>query len=286
MGPELSKELLAMHSYGPIQPIWAISHQSPAAADDVTMGPQRAAKTRTTWVQIYNTELLSTHSHGPTGNKRAADKMITHCQRLLPVVCFLHPNPPQTTAHNLIPVHMGSSILDDVLAYIGERILIILLLPGDNSKHHIASLHNELWYLLIISSTSLAALWIASLLSSANSSPHIPESVKIAFQQFSDITNPGSYTASNRIELPKVGVQPSGATRFRFTEWWNIVEGGALREPFDVQDELVGGLLHTLEMEYGAELHAKVLEQLRELQQGFLDNEAHYRSLNTEFIMY
>jgi hypothetical protein len=36
-----------------------------------------------------------------------------------------------------------SSILDDVLAYMSQRISSILLQPGDKNKSYIVSLHNE-----------------------------------------------------------------------------------------------------------------------------------------------
>jgi hypothetical protein len=43
-----------------------------------------------------------------------------------------------------MPVDIGSSILDDALAYMGERILTILCLASDDDENHIGSLHNKL----------------------------------------------------------------------------------------------------------------------------------------------
>jgi hypothetical protein len=42
----------------------------------------------------------------------------------------------------------GTSILDDALAYIGERIASILIQPAKKEKHYIASLHNEVVWIL------------------------------------------------------------------------------------------------------------------------------------------
>jgi hypothetical protein len=47
--------------------------------------------------------------------------------------------------------------------------------------------------------------------------------------------------------LPHGKVEPSNTPLFNFTEWWNIGEGEMMREPFDVRDEVVVGLLHALE---------------------------------------
>jgi hypothetical protein len=76
----------------------------------------------------------------------------------------------------------------------------------------------------------------------------VPESVRVAFHCFSDIRNPGSYTAPDGSQLLKGKVQPSDTPQFNFTEWWMIGEGETMGEPFDVRDEVVVGLLHALEM--------------------------------------
>jgi hypothetical protein len=77
----------------------------------------------------------------------------------------------------------------------------------------------------------------------------VPESIKVAFHCFPDIKNPGSYTAPNGSWLPKAMVHPLaiGVPQFNFTEWWKVGEGATLREPFDVRDEIVPGLLRALE---------------------------------------
>ncbi|KAH9007619.1 hypothetical protein EDB85DRAFT_1904881 [Lactarius pseudohatsudake] len=135
---------------------------------------------------------------------------------------------------------IGASILDAALACIGERISAILLNSADKGEKYIASLHNEV----------LAAVWIIGLLSSSGSSPYVPESVKIAFHSFSDIRNPGTYATSNQNQKlkGKGKVQASPTLPFSLTEWWNAGEGVVMKEPFDVRDELIVGLLRALKM--------------------------------------
>ena len=89
-------------------------------------------------------------------------------------------------------------------------------------------------------------MWIVGLLPPDGSSP-VPESVRVAFRSFSDIRNPGSYTAPDESWLPHHKVQSSGTPRFNFTEWWNIREGEILGEPFDIRDELPNVLVGFLE---------------------------------------
>jgi hypothetical protein len=152
------------------------------------------------------------------------------------------------------------SILDAALACIGVRVSAILLQPGEKEENYITSLHNEVVSttqlykqaasLLIRAWIQLTAVWIVGLLSSDSCSPYVPESIRVAFQSFSDIRNPGSYTTLDRSRLPQGKVEPSHAPQFNFTEWWNIGEGETMREPFDVRDEVVAGLLHALEKVY------------------------------------
>ncbi|KAN0128682.1 hypothetical protein V8E53_013501 [Lactarius tabidus] len=130
----------------------------------------------------------------------------------------------------------GTSILDAALACIGKRISIILLQSGDKDENYVTSLHNKV----------LAAMWIVGLQSSAGSSP-VPESIRVAFGSFSDIRNPGSYTAPYGSLLPQ-GKEQSDTATFNFTEWWKFGEGETMEEPFDVCDEVVEGLLHALGM--------------------------------------
>ena len=75
----------------------------------------------------------------------------------------------------------------------------------------------------------------------------MPEPVKIAFCSFSDINNPGIYAAPNKSLLPQAGHETSACSEFNFTEWWKSAEGEKMSKPFDVREELVAGLLHTLE---------------------------------------
>ena len=75
----------------------------------------------------------------------------------------------------------------------------------------------------------------------------MPEPVRIAFHSFSDIRNPGTYATRNGNQKLKGEIQASAIPRFNFTEWWKIGEGVEMKEPFDVGDELVAGLLHALE---------------------------------------
>ena len=90
-------------------------------------------------------------------------------------------------------------------------------------------------------------MWIVGLQSSASHSS-VPESIRVAFGSFSDIKNPGSYTTPDGHSLLQGKDQPSDTAQFKFTEWWEIREGETMREPFDVRDELVEGLLRTLQM--------------------------------------
>lgn len=90
-------------------------------------------------------------------------------------------------------------------------------------------------------------MWIVGLQSSGGSSP-VPESIRIAFRSFSDIRNPGSYTAVDGSWLPKDKAKPSNIARFNFTEWWKVRESETSGKVFDVRDEVVAGLLRALEM--------------------------------------
>ncbi|KAH9022873.1 hypothetical protein EDB85DRAFT_2151483 [Lactarius pseudohatsudake] len=154
---------------------------------------------------------------------------------------------------------IGASILDAALACIGERISAILLNSADKGEKYIASLHNEV----------LAAIWIIGLLSSSGSSPYVPESVKIAFHSFSDIRNLGTYATSNQDQKlkGKGKVQASPTLAFSLTEWWNAGEGVVMKEPFDVHDELIAGLLCALKMEAGSRLCARVIVRLEQARQ-------------------
>ncbi|KAF8261276.1 hypothetical protein EI94DRAFT_1705649 [Lactarius quietus] len=150
----------------------------------------------------------------------------------------------------------GASILDSVLTCIGERISIILHQPGDKDESYIASLHNEV----------LTATWIIGILPSGGSS-QVPESVQVAFRSFSDIRNPGSYTAPDGSQLLKGNVQQAKAPQFNFTEWWEISQGDTLSEPFDVRDEIVRELLCVLEMEASKWLHTRVIKGFKKVQE-------------------
>ncbi|KAH9016314.1 hypothetical protein EDB85DRAFT_1898188 [Lactarius pseudohatsudake] len=86
-------------------------------------------------------------------------------------------------------------------------------------------------------------------------------------ENFSDIRNLGTYATYNGNQKLKGKIQASAIPQFNFTEWWKIGEGVAMKEPFDVRDELVPGLLHALEMEAGSRLHASVTEGLKQAQQ-------------------
>jgi hypothetical protein len=76
----------------------------------------------------------------------------------------------------------------------------------------------------------------------------VPESVRVAFHNFLDIRDPGSYAATDGSQLLQGKIQPSNAPHFNFTEWWKLEEGETMGEPFDVRDEVVVGLLRSLEM--------------------------------------
>ncbi|KAF8266110.1 hypothetical protein EI94DRAFT_1803596 [Lactarius quietus] len=146
---------------------------------------------------------------------------------------------------------------DSVLTCIRERISIILHQPGDKDENYIASLHNEV----------LAATWIVGILPSGGSS-QVPESVRVAFHSFSDIRNPGSYTAPDGSQLPKGNVQQANTPQFNFTEWWEIGQGDTLSEPFDVRDEIVRELLRVLEMQEASErLRTRVIKGFNKAQE-------------------
>ncbi|KAF8264064.1 hypothetical protein EI94DRAFT_1703534 [Lactarius quietus] len=164
----------------------------------------------------------------------------------------------------------GASIFDDALACISDRISIILLQASDKDKNYIASLHNEV----------LAAVWILGLTSGGSSA--IPESVRVVFGSFSNIRDPGSYTAPSGSQLPQGKVQPSDSPRFNFTEWWKI-EGENMRKPFDVCDEVVVGLLHAVEMrqqEASAQLRDNIINKLEEVQEKVITLEGDAKGIN------
>ncbi|KAH9014565.1 hypothetical protein EDB85DRAFT_2157326 [Lactarius pseudohatsudake] len=166
----------------------------------------------------------------------------------------------------------GASILDAALACISERISAILLNSADKGEKYIASLHNEV----------LAAVWIIGLLSSSGSSPYVPESVKIAFHSFSDIRNLGTYATSNQDQKlkGKGKVQASPTLPFSLTEWWNAGEGVVMKEPFDVHDELIAGLLRALKMqEAGSRLRARVIVRLEQARQQSIRIESYRNSV-------
>lgn len=105
-------------------------------------------------------------------------------------------------------------------------------------------------------------MWTIGLLSSSGSSPHVPESVRIAFHSFSDLRNPGTYTTPDGSRQLPGEVQESTISQFNFTEWWKIGEGETMSEPFNVRDEVVVGLLHALEM-VRTLFHIRVLKLTR-----------------------
>jgi hypothetical protein len=88
---------------------------------------------------------------------------------------------------------------------------------------------------------------MVGLQSPSTSSPPVPELIRVIFGSFSDIRDPGSYTAPNGSLLPQGKEQPLDTAKFNFTEWWKIREGETMGEPFDVHNEVVG-LLHALDM--------------------------------------
>jgi hypothetical protein len=88
-------------------------------------------------------------------------------------------------------------------------------------------------------------VWILGIQSYIGSS-HIPESIRVAFGSFSDIRNPGSYTAPDGSSLPKDTDGRSDDTQFNLTKWWEIRDGETMGEPFDVRGELVEELLRAL----------------------------------------
>ncbi|KAF8258337.1 hypothetical protein EI94DRAFT_1815546 [Lactarius quietus] len=170
-----------------------------------------------------------------------------------------------------MPSETRASILDAALTCLGERISTIqsiLRQPGDKDKNYIPSPHNEV----------LAAMWIVGLLPSDSSSP-VPESVQDAFHSFSDIRNPGSYTATNGRQLPKGDIHKSDAPHLNFTEWWKIGEGDTMGEAFDVCNELLEGLLHVLEMEAGAQLCEKIMEAFKKVREIYTETDSQVKSL-------
>lgn len=76
----------------------------------------------------------------------------------------------------------------------------------------------------------------------------MPEPVRLGFRSFSDINDPGTYSAPEESLLPQAEGSTSVGSKFNFTEWWTIVEGEKLSKPFDVSEELVAGLLRVLEV--------------------------------------
>jgi len=76
----------------------------------------------------------------------------------------------------------------------------------------------------------------------------VPEPVRIAFRSFSNIRNPGTFSAPKERLLLQAGCKASVDPKFDSTEWWKIAKGEQLREPFDVGEEMVDGLLEVLEM--------------------------------------
>jgi hypothetical protein len=99
---------------------------------------------------------------------------------------------------------------------------------------------------LIGNSAKLAAVWIVGLLSS-NGTPDVPKSVVIAFQSYSDIRDPGTYTAPDVTGLQQAQDKSSRIFHSCFTEWWRAGEREKLEEPFDFRNELVVMLLRVLE---------------------------------------
>jgi len=77
-----------------------------------------------------------------------------------------------------------------------------------------------------------------------------------------DIRDPGTYTAPERNRQLQGKVQEPGILQFNFTEWWKFGEGEIMKEPFDVREEVVVGLLHALEM-VCASFHLLVLKLTR-----------------------
>jgi hypothetical protein len=65
------------------------------------------------------------------------------------------------------------------------------------------------------------------------------------FSSFSDIRNPGSYTAPYGSLLLQ-GKEQSDTATFNFNEFWKFGEGETMEEPFDLCNEVVEGLLHAL----------------------------------------
>ena len=88
-------------------------------------------------------------------------------------------------------------------------------------------------------------MWTIGVLASSGSSPDVPEPVRIAFHRFSNINDSGTYAVPE--ESLQVGCKTSVDSKFKFTEWWKIADSEKLSEPFDVGEELVGGLIRVLE---------------------------------------
>jgi len=65
-----------------------------------------------------------------------------HTQFLISTAAALLYTIPIPTSRTMSS-NTGTSILDEALTYIGQRIASILIQPGEKDKHYIASLHNE-----------------------------------------------------------------------------------------------------------------------------------------------
>ncbi|KAF8262962.1 hypothetical protein EI94DRAFT_1704381 [Lactarius quietus] len=126
----------------------------------------------------------------------------------------------------------------------------------------------------------LTATWVIGLLPSGGSS-QVPELVWVAFYSFSDIRNPGSYTAPDGSQLLRGNVQQAVAPQFTFTEWWAIGHGDTLSEPFDVHDEIVRELLHVLETEASEQLHARVKKGFKKAQELCAEVDSQAKSIRT-----
>ena len=155
----------------------------------------------------------------------------------------------------------GALILDAMLTFIGKRISIVLLQPGNKDKNYITSLHNEvasiptfLYQYPCLGHCSNLHLDLACGCLDCWPSTSVvwwqlscSRVGQVAFHSFLDIRNPGSYTAPDVHLLPEVKAQRSDVPWFNFKEWWIIEEGGALEEPFDIRDKIVSGLLGALQ---------------------------------------
>ena len=81
-----------------------------------------------------------------------------------------------------------------------------------------------------------------------DSSPCIPGPVRIAFRCFSDIKDPGTYSAPDESLVLQARSETSVDLKFNLTEWWKVEGGEKLSKPFDVGEELAVALLQALEM--------------------------------------